>query len=185
MRLAAERSGTLAICKDRVVQMRLRREAEGYLELGMPSHALDALARLGDPAGFDFDALYLWGEALRAIGRYREALVPLTRAAEASPGNLHVSIALGWCYKRTGRIDMAIDSLERALATDNSNALLHYNLACYWSLAGNKQRAVAYLSRALALAPACRHLIDDEPDFEPIRSASEFQALCKAASKRC
>jgi tetratricopeptide (TPR) repeat protein len=165
--------------------MRIRQEAEGYLELGLPVRALEALDRLGDPAAFGGHALYLQGEALRTMQRYREALVPLTRAAEATPDNLQVCIALGWCYKRTGQIHKAIRCLEKALDGSPTEALLHYNLACYWSLAGNKHRAMEYLSRALRLAPACHHLIDDEPDFDPIRSDGKFQALCRAARKRC
>ena len=94
---------------------RIRREAEGYLELGMPQHALQALGRLGNPAGFGVEALYLWGEGLRAMRRYFEALLPLERAARLAPEDIRVRLALGWCYKRTGRLDLAIDSLEKAL----------------------------------------------------------------------
>ena len=47
-------------------QAKIQLEAEGYLELGMPEHALQTLGRLGDPAKFDVGALYLWGEGLGA-----------------------------------------------------------------------------------------------------------------------
>jgi tetratricopeptide (TPR) repeat protein len=164
--------------------LKIRREAEGYLELGLPQHALDALARLGDTTGVDFRTLLVRGDAMRALERYQEAVIPLLRAAEIAPENVHVWFALGWCYKRTGQIDLAIDSLERALAAEPDEALVHYNLACYWSLAGNQQRAIEYLSRALDIAPNCRRLIHHEPDFNPIRSAPEFQALCRAAKTR-
>jgi tetratricopeptide (TPR) repeat protein len=166
--------------RNRIRQAKIQRAAEGYLELGMPQHALETLARLGDPTGFDGHGLYLWGEALRAMERYREAVVPLTQAAEVAPENVHVWFALGWCYKRTGQINLAIHSLERVLAVEPSEALAHYNLACYWSLAGGRRRALEYLSRALQLDPDYRHLIDDEPDFDPIRSDPQFQALCAA-----
>ena len=51
-------------------------------------------------------------------------------------------LALGWCYKRTNRLAQAIDSLERALREHPDEALLHYNLACYWSLAANGPKAL-------------------------------------------
>ena len=165
-------------CRDRIRQAKIQRAAEGYLELGMPRHALEMLARLGDPTGFDGHALYLWGEALRAMERYQEALVPLKQAAQLAPENAHVWFALGWCYKRTGQINLAIRSLERVLATQPAEALVHYNLACYWSLAGDKHRALECLSRALEIDPDYRRLIDDEPDFNSLRSDPQFQALC-------
>jgi Flp pilus assembly protein TadD len=157
---------------------RIEREAEGYLELGMPEHALQTLGRLGNPAAFDSRALYLWGEGLRTMQRYFEALMPLERAAKTAPDDIRVRIALGWCYKRTGRLDLAIDALEQALLVEPEEALLRYNLACYLSLAGQKRRALRYLSQALAINPAYRELVEAELDFEPLRADPEFQALC-------
>ncbi len=161
---------------------RIQREAEGYLELGMPQHALQALGRLGNPAGFGVEALYLWGEGLRAMRRYFEALLPLERASRLAPRDVRVRLALGWCYKRTGRLDLAIDSLRKAVAVLPGEALLHYNLACYLSLAGQKRRALRRLSRATALDPVYREMVEDEADFDPLRSDPEFQAIAREAA---
>lgn len=169
---------------NRTRQGRIVREAEGYLELGLSQYTLDTLARLGDPAGFSPFALYLWGEALRMMERYEEAILPLVRAAEAAPSNTPVWFALGWCYKRTGQIDMAIASLEQVLRSEPTEALVHYNLACYWSLAGDKQRALQYLSRSLAIEPQYVDLIDGEPDFDAIRCDPDFRALCEQLRAR-
>jgi len=163
--------------RNRIRRSKIQREAEGYLELGMPSHALKALSRLGDPGVGDAQTLYLHGEALRALERYDDALIPLQLAAEAEPENLHVWLALGWCFKRTDQIEEAIESLEAALVADPSEAIIHYNLACYWSLAGDKDSALRYLAQALSIDPDCRQLIDEEPDFDPIRYDPDFQAL--------
>jgi Flp pilus assembly protein TadD len=157
---------------------RIQRGAEGYLELGMPEHALKALGRLGDPALFDSHTLYLWGEGLRAMQRYFEALMPLERAARAAPRDIRVRVALGWCYKRTGRLDLAIRALEHALLVDPEAALLRYNLACYLSLAGQRRRALRCLSQALAVDPVYRELAESESDFDPLRADPEFQSLC-------
>ena len=168
----------------RIRRTKIQREAEGYLELDMPKQALEALSRLGAPANFDVNALYLWGEALRALERPFEALVPLERAARLAPEDVRVRIALGWCYKRTGRLDLAIASLERALAVEPDEALLRYNLACYLSLAGQKRRALGYLSQALETDPVYRELLESESDFDPIRCDPEFQAICAKVEER-
>lgn len=156
---------------------KFQREAEGYLELGLPQYALKALSRLGDPDQFGLSTLYLWGESLRALERYEEAIPPLRRVSEAEPENIHVWLALGWCYKRTGRLEMAIAALESALAADPAEPLLHYNLACYLSLAGDKNASLGHLAQALAMDAHYRTLIEEEPDFDPIRNDPEFQAI--------
>jgi tetratricopeptide (TPR) repeat protein len=162
----------------RVRRTRIQREAEGYLELGLPTHALQTLGRLGDPAVFDSRSLYLWGEGLRALRRYFEAILPLERAAKATPEDVHIRVALAWCYKRTDRLELAITAMEEALIIEPETALLRYNLACYLSLAGKKRRALRYLSQAMAIDPAYRGLAETESDFDPLRMDPEFQAIC-------
>jgi tetratricopeptide (TPR) repeat protein len=161
-------------------RIRLRqtlREAEGYLELGMPRQALDALDRVRDPGSFRASLLRFRGEALRALDRYDEAIVALTDAAELDPDNLPVLLALAWCQKRTGHLDLAIAALEQALDHAPSEALVIYNLACYCSLAGQKRRALDLLSRAIDLDAHYRDLLMEESDFDPIRHDPRFQSL--------
>lgn len=155
----------------------LERQAEGYLELGMPEQALEVLGRLGADTPLGSRGLYLSGEALRALDRYEESLVCLDQAAKLAPSDIHVWLAMGWCHKRTGRIDLAIEDLEQARDVQPSEPLIYYNLACYLSLAGESRRAIAYLSTALEMNPAFRALVDEESDFDPIRNDPDFQAL--------
>jgi Flp pilus assembly protein TadD len=164
-------------------RIRLRqaiREAEGYLELGMPRHSLDVLGRVDDPGTFRAQVLYLTGESLRALERFEEAVQPLVSAGELTPSNTHIWLALGWCYKRTGRLEQAIGALEQAGEVDPDSALIQYNLACYWSLAGGKPQALAHLARALTMDEHFRDLIGTEADFDPIRSDPDFQAITGA-----
>ena len=162
---------------NRIRYQRILREAEGYLELNLPQNALATLQRMPDSGTFKGRKLYLLGEALRALGRYHDAVDALEQAAELVPSNLSLWLALGWCHKRSGRLDLAITALERAREVEPEQAIVHYNLACYWSLAGKKQQALDYLSRAIALQPDYREMVHDEVDFDPIRSDPDFQAM--------
>ena len=157
----------------RIIRDRIKRqlgEAEGYLMLDLPVRALEILERRADWATMQFEASFLTGEALRALERYRDALKPLETAAKLQPADARVAIALGWCYKRTHRLAQAIDALERAGRHCPDVALLHYNLACYWSLAGNA-------SKALDQEPDLRGLIAEEADFNRLRGNPEFERL--------
>ena len=165
--------------RDRIRLKQIERQSEGLLELGLAQQALDNLARLGSVVTASPRALFLTGEALRMLNRCGEAAIPLAKAAEANPRDVRISLALGWCQKRTGRIDLAVQTMERAVALHPADALIHYNLACYLSLAGEKHQALSHLSQAFAIDPSYRLLIDEESDFDPLRSDPDFQALCE------
>jgi len=152
-------------------------EAEGYLMLDLPRRCLQILDSRPDWVNMQFEASLLRGEALRSLKHYREALRPLEVAAALRPADTRVALALGWCYKRTNRLAQAIDSLERALREHPDVPLLHYNLACYWSLAGNGSKALDELSAALELDPDLRSLIAQESDFNQLRGNPEFERL--------
>jgi tetratricopeptide (TPR) repeat protein len=153
------------------------REAEGYLELAMPEQALHVLARIDDPGTFRAQLLYLRGEALRTLERYDEAVAQLEEAADLAPSSVPIRVALAWCQKRMGRVDLAAMTLEQALEVEPNNALLHYNLACYYSLLRIKSAALQHLSRALDLNSRYRDAVHHEPDFDSLRADPDFQAL--------
>jgi tetratricopeptide (TPR) repeat protein len=161
--------------RDRIV--RRLDEAEGYLMLDLPGRALEILGRRTEWPGLQFEASYLTGEALRALGRHREALRPLEHAASLRPDDVAVALSLGWCYKRTHRLAQAIDALQRAGREHPDEPLLRYNLACYWSLAGNPAQAVEALRAALELDPSLRGRLAEEADFDPIRALPAFARL--------
>lgn len=161
---------------ERIRREKVIRQAEGYLELGMPEHAIDAVT------GFsihqrDGKMNHLLGEAYRALEQHDEALDYLLCAVEALPDDIHVLLALAWCHKRTGHVDRAIETLENALDVDPGEAILYYNLSCYCSLTGNRRAALRYLAQALAIDADYRDLICDEPDFDPLRNDADFQEL--------
>jgi Flp pilus assembly protein TadD len=178
---------------ERLRRQQLVREAEGYLDLALvfgdqwtlPQAIRDRLAhrslvvvdRLGENSAYSPQVQLIKGQALRTLEKFKEALAPLSVAAEGDPQNVDTWLALGWCHKRTGRLDLAIEALEEALAVEPGSAVVHYNLACYWSLARNKRQAMAYLERALSLDSAFRTQVETENDFDPIRDDADFQAL--------
>jgi tetratricopeptide (TPR) repeat protein len=165
------------VTRNRILLTRAIEEAEGYTDLGMLEHALRALQRRGALVHSNGRACFSLGEALVKLHRYEEALLPLERSADLMPDDIHVRLVLGWCYKRTGQLAKAIDALERAVKVDPSEGVLHYNLACYWSLALNRTLALRYLAKALEIDTNFRDMIADEPDFNAIRGDAAFIAL--------
>ena len=177
----------------RTKRQQLLQEVEGYLDLAVvlsdryrltipardriATRALETLERLEEKTRDSGVGLHLKGQAYRIMERYGDAVDALKKAKELDPENVHTMLALGWCFKRIDKIDSAIQSLEDALAVCPDEAIIHYNLACYWSLAKNVPLALVYLSQSFDLDPEYRDMVASEADFDPLRDHPEFVAL--------
>lgn len=176
----------------RLRRQAILRQAAGYIELGellvetdtpVPAsaqrvlhRALGLLAELPEPTRSLPGTKMLEGEALRALGRWQDALDPLRAVTDAEPERLEAWLGIGWCLKRLGRLDEATAVLEQGLEATPHQPILHYNLACYLSLGGRAQTAIEHLTRAIAIDGRFRDLTEVEPDFDPIREDPRFVA---------
>ena len=175
----------------RLRRRQLLQEAEGYLELvitfseqwplstarrdRLVDRALHALDQLDEPNCLA--SLLLRGQGLRLKEDYQAAVIAFHQAVERDPQNVAAFLELGWCYKRLGRIDLAIQALEDGLEVDRDQAILHYNLACYWSLAKNVGLTLVHLAQAFELDESYRDLVSGETDFDGVRNHPEFMLL--------
>jgi tetratricopeptide (TPR) repeat protein len=157
--------------------------AEGYTALGMYAHALAELDRIADPEEAVFEVNYQRGDALRHLGRHEEALTAFHRAFDDEPDDVDLLMAMAWCYKRTDQLPRAITSMEQAYRIKPKEAVILYNLSCYWSLAGNKTQSLSWLGRALRMDNGLRQLIDDETDFDPLRNDPDFQLIIRTIDR--
>ncbi|QDU96076.1 TPR end-of-group domain-containing protein [Lignipirellula cremea] len=178
---------------NRIRRRQLLSQAEGYLELilgfnenwTLPAdvrdplalRALEAIDTLEQENWRKSHVLFLKGQTLRAMGQYGAALIPLAEASDLAPRNLHIHLAMAWCHKRVNALSLAISDLENALEIDSEQAIVHYNLACYWSLAKNPASAARYLGQAFDLDPDYREMVAGESDFDPIRHHPAFQQV--------
>lgn len=91
-------------------------EAVGYVELGMPEHALDRLEGLGELGPFEAEVQLIRGEAYRTLNRYDDAAVALKAAATKfpSPFDKPAWFALSMCYSQAGNKTEAARMLARA-----------------------------------------------------------------------
>jgi tetratricopeptide (TPR) repeat protein len=169
--------------KIRIRRDKLLAAAEGYITLGMYKQALASLDQIEGPDRSGFEANYRRGDALRHLERHEEALTAFHRAFEEKPDDVELLMAMAWCYKRTNQLPRAITSMEQAYKISPKEAVILYNLSCYWSLAGNKTQSLSWLGRALRMDASYRQLIDDETDFDPLRHDPDFQMIVNAVQR--
>jgi hypothetical protein len=75
-----------------------------------------------------------------------------------------------------GDIDRAGDVARQGVRIHTDEPSLLYNLACYESLAGRVEEALAHLARAVELDPRRAEWAKRDADFDPIRMLPGFPA---------
>lgn len=181
---------------EKIRREKIIRQAEGYLDLIMcledqwrldepiiqviTGKALKVLDELDETSGRRSHVAFLRGQTFRVRRDYQNAVVAFEESLENDYENIHTHLGMAWCYKRMNMIDSAIGSLNHANEIEPENAIVLYNLACYWALAGNVLNCCEHLHYALELEGGLRELIDAESDFDLVRRSAEFQSITSA-----
>jgi tetratricopeptide (TPR) repeat protein len=73
-----------------------------------------------------------------------------------------------------GDVAGALATMAEGVEQRPDNANVHFNAACYASLADEPELALGYLERALELDPGLAETVRTDPDLDPLRSDSRF-----------
>lgn len=112
-----------------------------------------------------------------AIGEFRAAMA-------LNPNYAMVRNNLGSAYILMGEEELAIQEFITALRLDGAYVSPYYNLASLYGRRADVGQAVAFLTKALALDAAVISWVQEDPDFDKIRGAPEFQRLRAQAVDR-
>jgi Flp pilus assembly protein TadD len=156
--------------------------AEGYVALSMPDHALRELSHIQDVADKRYVACMLRGEALLLKKDHANALDSFREAHIERPTDLDALMRMAWCFKRIDQLQQAIDAMKLAYQFHKEVPIVLYNLACYYSLAGEKDDALSWLGRAFRMDRQLLNLIPSETDFDSLRKDVDFQHLLQLIS---
>ena len=157
--------------------------AQGYLMLDLPDRALLELSEIVETDEVAYEFHLLRGEALRAKPDHAAALEAFRKALIARPDDLSSLMGMAWCFKRIDRIDQSIETMQRAYESHKEVPVVLYNLACYYSLAGEKELALSWLGRALRMDRGFMKLVPKETDFDPLRNDPDFLHLLELTAK--
>ena len=82
---------------------------------------------------------------------------------------LHQELLASYELYEAGDYERAIVLLGGVVQRRPDDPMVLYNLACFESLAGRREAAVAHVRRTLELDPSMRTMVDADSDFDPIR----------------
>ncbi len=77
-------------------------------------------------------------------------------------------------------VEMQEESCQLLSELDDDDSWMgaqQYNLACTYSLVGQKEKAISILRKALKMTPELTDWSKEDPDFEPIREHPDYKAI--------
>ena len=151
---------------DIITLQRIRREVEGYLELGMPDLAEEELAALSPGQTLHPLILDARLSLLMQLRRWPEAVEIGLKGCAAAPGGAAFFIHTAFCLHEMGRTGEAHLLLTSGPAALQKEALYHYNMACYAAVLGRPKEAGPSLTRAFRLDPTLRKFARSDRDLE-------------------
>jgi len=132
----------------------------------------------------DYQTLFLGSQALRGLGRAEEARqMALTGIATAEkhlylyPEDtraLYLGAAAQVLY---GDRERGLEWANLAAKLDPEQEGMLYQLACIYSLAGEHERAIAFLEQWEQEGALPREWLENDSDLDPLREQPRFQAL--------
>jgi tetratricopeptide (TPR) repeat protein len=142
--------------------------AQGYCELGMFADALAELetlpkALLDHPMVVEARLI-----VLMTARRWAEALAAAVELTKLIPGKNIGYIHTAYCQHELGQTAQARDTLLGGPESLHSEAVYHYNLACYECRLGNHDLARAHLDKSFALDKSFRELAKNDTDLTPL-----------------
>ena len=147
--------------------------AEGYLRLGMFHDAETALDRV-DPASHHLpEVLVVRLAFFQETKRWSAMQAAAKKLVDLDPTDPQRVMALAYATRRAESIDLARLILMEALDRHPSEALIHYNLACYDCQLGNIPSAKQFIETALRLNPKMGRMALGDEDLEPLWASLE------------
>ncbi|MGH7594167.1 MAG: protein kinase domain-containing protein [Gemmatimonadales bacterium] len=134
----------------------------------------------------DYQALLLLTTPLNSLGRTEEGAASLRRGLQVAERHLELNpddaraLSLGAsALTELGEPTRALEWAARALAIDPNDSGVLYNVACVYSLAGERGDALRCLEQAVQNGFGHREWLENDSDLDQLRADPRFEALKK------
>jgi tetratricopeptide (TPR) repeat protein len=142
--------------------------------------AIDSFLQALDCGQDSFETHYCLAGVYKSIEKLGEAEKHCRRSLELNPRFAPGYILLGAILKGPGGVDESITACKKALLLDPDCVAAYYDLACYYSLTGKNDQALAALEMALCKGFCDFDWLLRDPDLSSARLAPEFQLLLRS-----
>ncbi|MGH8631329.1 MAG: tetratricopeptide repeat protein, partial [Burkholderiales bacterium] len=157
-----------------------------YLEFGGLDEAIVALQEAGTEMTATSGTFFALADAYRLSGRDAEARDAYEEAAARAIVDVQYAVAadrgiLPLALARLGKLDEAASVVQEALATSTNDPSVYIARALIEVRRGTPSFAASDLEQALAISAHAAVKALEDPDFAPVSSSPEYQALLERA----
>jgi len=131
-----------------------------------------------DPENIKRMAIFHYNEGNKSLqqGKWEEGIKNYKKALRHNKEFQETYINLSTAYFRAKKFDEALKTLRDLEKINPSNPLLHYNLACYYSLTKQPLASLEALKKAVDLGYKEFQTLQTDPDLENLRKTTDFAA---------
>ena len=147
---------------------RLLAEAVGYLELGMPQDAWDALEEIPAEERHLPPVLQIRLEIYRCMEKYEGMATMAEYLTKQFPEEAQYWISLAYAQRRYLDLQTAEKTLLEAHKRFPEEATIPFNLACYACQLGRLDEAREKLAKAIEMEPAFKETALEDQDLKAI-----------------
>jgi tetratricopeptide (TPR) repeat protein len=149
--------------------------ALGYTELGMFEDANTELECIDPFNRAAPEVLAVRVAVYHGLKKWDALQVVAAQLAEYEPTNVQWTVSLAYATRRTASIGAARNILLTARHQFPSEAIIPFNLACYYCQLGDLPTAKDYLRRAFEIDPHWRLAALEDRDLEPLWSTLRLE----------
>lgn len=132
----------------------------------------------------DYQAPMFLAQAYTSLGRKHDemrvrlgALETIQRHLEMNPHDTRALYFGAQNLCLIGENEKGVELAERALGQDQDEPVVLYNVACFYALQGDIDRAIELLTTAIANGWGDREWLETDSDLDTLRQDSRFKAL--------
>ena len=143
--------------------------AVGYLNLGMPQEAWNELEDIEPKERARPEVLKVRVEVCRALKQWEMMAEASNHLRKIEPDEVGHSLNMAYATRRFKSEAEAAEILSMALRRYYDDALVRYNLACYWCVMGRVEEAREMLGTACRRDESLRELAETDEDLVGLR----------------
>jgi tetratricopeptide (TPR) repeat protein len=128
----------------------------------------------------DFETHYCLAGIYKSLERPDKAEQHCRLSMRHNPGFAPTFLLLAAISRMTGRVEDSADAARMAVLLEPDCAPAHYDLACYYALAGEEDKALSAFEAALSKGFCDFDWVNSDPDLARLRGRPEFGDLLRS-----